>query len=133
MSENETETGSLAEKRPRKPRAANKPRGDAADASAPAPPAAERAPEARVERALAAVFIGDWHSGFGRGLQAIALLWRPMIFRCALCHRRNRCARRGASGFAAGFVGSTRLARTFLGKAAGFNFVFGHRVPRECE
>ena len=54
MSENETETGSLAEKRPRKPRAANKPRGDAADASAPAPPAAERAPEARVERALAA-------------------------------------------------------------------------------
>ena len=56
MSENETETGSPAEKRPRKPRAPNKPRADAADApaSAPAPPAAERAPEARVERAPAA-------------------------------------------------------------------------------
>ncbi|OGT59516.1 MAG: transcription termination factor Rho [Gammaproteobacteria bacterium RIFCSPHIGHO2_12_FULL_63_22] len=55
MSENETETGSLAEKRPRKPRAPNKPRGDAADApaSAPAASVAERAPEARAERAPA--------------------------------------------------------------------------------
>ncbi len=53
MSENETETGSLAEKRPRKPRAPNKPRGDAADApaSAPAAPVAEGAPEVRAERA----------------------------------------------------------------------------------
>ncbi len=58
MSENETETGSPAEKRPRKPRAPNKPRGDAADApasaSAPAPPVAERAPEVRAERTPAA-------------------------------------------------------------------------------
>ena len=56
MSENETETGSLAEKRPRKPRAPNKPRGDAADApaSAPAAPVAERAPEVRAERAAPA-------------------------------------------------------------------------------
>jgi transcription termination factor Rho len=55
VSENETETGSLAEKRPRKPRAPNKPRGDAADApaSAPAAPVAERAPEVRAERAPA--------------------------------------------------------------------------------
>ena len=55
MSENEIETGSPAEKRPRKPRAPNKPRGDAADApaSAPAGPVAERAPEARAERAPA--------------------------------------------------------------------------------
>jgi transcription termination factor Rho len=59
VSENETETGSLAEKRPRKPRAPNKPRGDAADsppgiavaamaerAPAAANPPAERAPSA---------------------------------------------------------------------------------------
>ncbi len=56
MSDNETETGSLAEKRPRKPRAPNKPRADA-DASesaagttpttVPVAPVAERAPENR--------------------------------------------------------------------------------------
>ena len=52
MSENETETGSPAEKRPRKPRAPNKPRGDAADApaSAPAASVAERVPDVRAER-----------------------------------------------------------------------------------
>jgi hypothetical protein len=46
---------------------------------------------------------------------------------------RNGGGRRGVSGFTAGFIRSTRLARTFLGKAAGFSFVVGHRVPRECE
>ena len=45
MSDNETDTGSLAEKRPRKPRAPNKPRDEAAAApTASAPPVAERAP-----------------------------------------------------------------------------------------
>ena len=46
MSDNETETGGLAEKRPRKPRAPNKPRGEAAAATltAPVSPVAERAP-----------------------------------------------------------------------------------------
>jgi transcription termination factor Rho len=45
VSDNETDTGSLAEKRPRKPRAPNKPRDEAAAApTASAPPVAERAP-----------------------------------------------------------------------------------------
>ena len=51
MSDNETETGSLAEKRPRKPRAPNKPRAETAD-STPASadsPMAERPPAAVVE------------------------------------------------------------------------------------
>jgi hypothetical protein len=53
----------------------------------------------------------------------------------ALGYRRGRrsSSRRSGVGIYAGFIGSTRLARTFLGKAAGFGFVVGHRVPRECE
>jgi len=56
VSDNETETGSLAEKRPRKPRAPNKPRGETADATPAAAVAAvaERAPVAAVERAPSA-------------------------------------------------------------------------------
>jgi len=53
--------------------------------------------------------------------------------RRTLGHRRRGGSGCGVGGFTAGFVRSTRLARTFLGKAAGFSFVVGHRVPRECE
>ena len=60
MSDNETETGSLAEKRPRKPRATSKPRAEAEASTptapvAPATPVAERAPAPTVERATTLV------------------------------------------------------------------------------